>query len=387
MVATTNNTDMAIIEEVTAGTTPDTPAFQIIPTTGGSPVLNITTAVSEVIRSDRQTDDLIPVDAEVTGDLNFELSYAAYKPIIEALAQNDTVGTISIAAATAVGASSTITNSGIEAAVNVGDVFRVTSANEVDIDGIYTCVSNAIADEITVHPPLPIAAAAIDLVLAASAIVTNGADASKKFTIRKRITSDGSIYYYYFKGCEIAKLTLDLTTGSIVSGAFSVVGRTETTDTSPIAGETTVATAPYTILNSVTSLGFIHVDGVSLGDCSFNTFNFTYDNQVNSAKSLGTFGACDTASYSVMASASVEAYFRNLDLYNKFKTSSSLAVTLQLTDGDGNTIGLSIPYCKFENLDSPISGKDQFLTQSGSLKALRDTDSDSMVRFSFIDAI
>jgi len=43
----------------------DGPAFQLMPTTGGSPTGNTTTAVSEVIRSDRQIDDLVVVSKRI----------------------------------------------------------------------------------------------------------------------------------------------------------------------------------------------------------------------------------------------------------------------------------------------------------------------------------
>jgi len=80
--ATTNYTDLSYVAEVTPGVIPDNPVFQLLPTTGGALALTITTEVSEVIRSDRQIDDLVPVDAEVTGDINFELSYTPWKPLI-----------------------------------------------------------------------------------------------------------------------------------------------------------------------------------------------------------------------------------------------------------------------------------------------------------------
>ena len=94
MATSSNYTQLAYIEEVTAGTTPATPTFQLLPTTGGSPVSNISTAVSEVIRADRQTDDLTVVDSSVSGDINYELSYAPYKPFLQALLQNDTTSSI-----------------------------------------------------------------------------------------------------------------------------------------------------------------------------------------------------------------------------------------------------------------------------------------------------
>ncbi len=86
-ITSTNYTDVSYVKEVTPGVIPDNAptVFQIIPTTGGAPSYNITTTVSDVIRSDRQTDDLVVTDAEVTGDTEFEAAYGPYKPLFQSL--------------------------------------------------------------------------------------------------------------------------------------------------------------------------------------------------------------------------------------------------------------------------------------------------------------
>ena len=139
-------------------------------------------------------------------------------------------------------------------------------------------------------------------------------------------------------------------------------------------------------MNSVTSVGVIRVSGVTLGTCSFSSLDLTIDNQVNAAKGIGVLGACDLAAFSLQVTGNTEVYFNNLDLYNKFLAATEFSVTLILTDGDGNTIGIDMPKVKFETLDTPISGKDAFLMQSGTIRSLRDTTKDYMVKFSRVDA-
>ena len=99
-----------------------------------------------------------------------------------------------------------------------------------------------------------------------------------------------------------------------------------------------------------------------------------------------------TVSYSLMVTGSVEVFFKDLTLYNKFKGSESFSVTIILDDNAsesviGNGIGINMQNCKFETLDTPISGKDAFLKQTGSFKALRDVTNDNMVKVSFIDSV
>jgi len=389
MAVTTNYTGISYIEEVTEGTTPATPAFQILPTTGGSPVSNISTAVSEVIRADRQTDDQIVVDSEVGGELNYELSYEPYKPLMLALLQNDSITNITFAVGTTDGADFTnIGGTDIHTNVGIGDVFRATSAGNSDIDGIYTCIDNSLADNITIYPAMPDTMdAQTDVVINTDEIATNGADVPKTYTFRKTAINDGVTSYWYYRGIKVSTMNWNFATGSILNGNFSVMGLTEEATATAIAGETEVAVADYSIMNAVSSVGAIYLEGVSLGTCSFQSLDLTYDNQITAAKSIGVLGACETASFSVQITGSVEVYFKDLSLYNKFLNAESFGVTIILTDGNGNSMGMNMPKCKFETLDTPISGKDQFLMQSGSFRALRDATDDYMFKLSLIDKL
>lgn len=387
MVTSTNFTNIAYLKEAEFGVTDPNPTFTILPTTGGSPVNNITTAVSEVIRADRQTDDLIVVDGDIAGDISYELSYEPYKDFMESVLMNDASRAISLSAVTINRIADTILiDSGIEAVCLVGDVVRLTSAEDPTIDGPYTVTGSA-SNQVTVYPATGATSDLQDVVVTATDIRTNGADEIQGYTIRKKAISDGDSYYWYYRGCAINTMNFNFVTGSILSGSIGIMGLTEETKETVLDGENTdIDTPDYTIMNSVTSVGVIRISGVTLGTCTFSSLDLTIDNQINSAKAIGTLGACDLAAFSVMVTGNTEVYFSNLDLYNKFVEASSFSVTIILTDGDGNTIGVDLPKCKFETLETPISGKDSFLMQSGSLKALRDSSGDYMVKFSRIDA-
>jgi len=388
MVASTNYTDIAYSKETVFGTTNATPQFTILPTTGGSPVNNITTAVSEVIRSDRQTDDLVVVDGEISGDLNYELSYEPYQDFMASVLMNTTTRAISLTAVTndGTGDNTIIGDTGIEAVCLIGDVVRLSSVTDSTIDGPYVIVASG-TNEVTVYPATGATAALTDLVVTTTEIRTNGADEIEGYTIRKTATTEGNTYRWYYKGCAVNTMNFNFATGSILNGSIGIVGLTEEARSTPLTGEQAdIETPAYTIMNSVSSVGVIRVGGVTLGSCTFSSLDLTIDNQINAAKAIGTLGACDLAAFSLMVTGNTEVYFNNLDLYNKFLAASSFDITIILTDGDGNSIGLNIPKCKFETLDTPVSGKDAFLMQSGTLKGLRDADGDYMIKFSRIDA-
>lgn len=85
----TNRVQLGLVEEVTLGTTPATPAIQALRITNApSLAFEPNTVVSEEIRSDRQITDLILVGAEAGGEVGFELSFEALDVIFGGAMQN-----------------------------------------------------------------------------------------------------------------------------------------------------------------------------------------------------------------------------------------------------------------------------------------------------------
>ncbi len=75
--AITDRVKLSLIEENTQGTVPSNPAFLNMRVTSAALTYNPKTAVSEELRADRQTADLILVGADVSGQFDFEISYGS----------------------------------------------------------------------------------------------------------------------------------------------------------------------------------------------------------------------------------------------------------------------------------------------------------------------
>lgn len=80
---TSNRTAIRIVPETTFGTTPATPALQNLRYTGESLSFNQRSVTSDEIRSDRSTVDLVRVGAEVSGDINVEMSFESFQDLLE----------------------------------------------------------------------------------------------------------------------------------------------------------------------------------------------------------------------------------------------------------------------------------------------------------------
>lgn len=77
---------LSFIAESTWGTTPATPAMQILRNTSVSLGLNKDAFISDEIRSDRQRYDMRQGAYKVGGDIGIELSYGTYDTLLEAVA-------------------------------------------------------------------------------------------------------------------------------------------------------------------------------------------------------------------------------------------------------------------------------------------------------------
>lgn len=385
--ASTNTTDLSYVLETDCGTTPDDAAFQLLPTTGGGPNGNITTAVSEVIRSDRMTDDLILVDSEISGSINYELSYAPYKPIIEALLRDDSPVTISLATQSwAYVAATGVVTVADTSEFEVGQFVRISSSNNSTVDGVYKIES--IIDGTTMNIGIDSNVDFTETDVAVwGTIYRNGSAVAKSYTILKRVLNNGTYSYFYNRGCQISQMSFNFETGSILKGAFDVVGLTEdATDTEYVGGTPTYDDPPaYTIMNSVSSISKIDLGGLSAGT-EFSNFGLTINNNLNPAKAIGTLGAAAIAPFTLDITADTTVFFEDTVIYNQYINSGSFYVDIQLVDGDGNTLVIGLPKVKFSELAVPVDGKDSFLMQSGSVTALRDQDNNYMVQIAFLDA-
>ena len=394
--ASTNTTDLSYVLETNCGTTPDDAAFQLLPTTGGGPTGNISTAVSEVIRSDRMTDDLVVVDSEVSGSTNYELSFTPFSPIIKSLLLDDAPDTIALTneswAITAATGAVVGTGTTFLTDFKVGYFIKIASVTDPTINGIYKIES--ITDDLNMNigaGKVPSDSTQTDISVDAE-IHRNGTAAADNYTILKRVVNGVNTSYFYYRGCQISSMSFNFETGSILSGSFDVIGLTETAQDTEYSGGAGQGGTPtytdvpaYSLMNAVSSITEIDLGGLS-ASTEFQNMNLTINNNMTPAKAIGTLGAAAISPFTLEISADTTVYFEDSVIYNKYLNAESFYVDVRLQDGDGNVIVMSLPKAKFSELAVPVDGKDNFMLQNGSITALRDAAENYMVQFAFIAA-
>lgn len=384
--ATTNQTSISYVVQSQPGQIPATPAFQVIPTTGGSPSADITTEVSAVIRDDRQIDDLVVVDADIGGDVEIEIAYTPFKGLFVQLLRN-TLGTAinvsgngdtSNAGSTITVATATFVTDGVV----VGQFLKVTGFVDPLNNRAYR-VSALTETELTVSPAPASDETGVAVTLTGE-MIRNGADAPTLNTFCKKISTTTDFFFYYLDTI-VNSMVLNFETGSILAGTMNLMGTTENATTTGEAGQTFVDPPAYAVMNSVDNILEIAVGGLPTTTC-FQTLSLTINNAAEGAKCIGILGASENQDFTWEIMADLEIYFEDLTAYNNFKNSTQFLLSIWLKDSLGSEMVFSMPKCKFEELDVPIGGKDQFLTMPGSFRALRDETLDYTIQLDFFDA-
>jgi hypothetical protein len=310
------------------------------------------TTESEELRSDRQTTDMIDTDVSTSGDIAIEMSFAAHDDLIVAGLQATgwsspvviTASTISTTNATATIADSANGFGSLVAGQWV-KVSGFTGPAKSQCNGFYKILTAA-AGAITVAPAPPQDAAAGDSVrVEMGAQITNGTTL-KTFNFEKEFT-DLSNEFALFLGAAIGGFSLDASRGAVITGTFTIIGSTETSQTATTGDGSPTAAPTNDVMAAVDEINAIFENGEKLGSTQFS---FSVENNLRTRSELGTLGASEApGSGKFRVTGTLQAYFKTKALMDKYlnRTVTNLAIALE--DGAGNGYVFEFPEVRFTN--------------------------------------
>lgn len=381
-LASSNRAALRYIVEGTFGVTPTTPAFNEIRYNGESINFNINNVISDEIRSDRMTADLIQVQADASGDINFELSYSAFDDFIEATLAG-TWGTLvavaetDIDAATADDSFNTAAGDFLADGIVVGQWVEVRGFVDPTINGYYR-VLTAAAAKITVTPPVPAIEAAGASVTMGGEMLRNGV-VERSFSIQKELEDLVSPEFLLFRGMRAGQLQLAFETASILTGTFSFMGLTHKADTTGEAGQTLVPAPTNDVMNATGNVLEIWIDGL-LSTAFFNTLNLSINNNLRAQDAIGNLPHVGIALARMEITADAELYFEDETEYQKYLTAAAFSLSFRAEDAAGNAYIFTLPRCKYETGEVVAGGLDQDVFQTSTIRGLRDPTTDAQVQ-------
>jgi hypothetical protein len=390
---------IGFIQEATFGVTPTSGNYKKLRMTGESLNYTISKESSEEINNSRTVSSMIPVTASADGGIDAEISYAEYDPLIEAVLQSSFTpfGTNGVGAtftadftATTITASAATTGTSAFTLLKRGQFFRLSAPGNAN-NGKILRVSLTVAPTstvITLAPSTPaVVATGVALCAISSSRLTNGAD-QRSFSIERQNSDIGE--YWVYKGMTASSWDLSVSSGARSTMSFNFMGKKAERDTSTNLPGTAVESQAYDIHSGSTGPAcYIWVDGAPLVGTFVQSVNLTYDNALRSQEAICELGAIGIGSGTVALTGTLEVYFANGDLFEKFQNNQSISFTVSTLDDAGNGYLITIPKANLSSLSTSAGGKDQDMMLSIEITGLRDlANADPALRqLVFIDRV
>jgi len=369
--ATANRTGLYYVAETTIGTTPATPTLTELRYTGEGINFGVETAVSEEIRSDRQTTDLLPVGQSSAGNADIELSFAEYDPFFEAGLQSDYSSVVGIAAEVTISTDATSildSGNGFGAVVD-GQWVKASGFTNPLLNRVYY-VTTAAAGELIVDPAPASVEAAGQAVTITGQTLRNGVTA-KSFTIQKRFNDATAVNYNNFTGMHVNGFSLNFENGAILTGSLDFIGFDGDLTTTQFAGSSDAATTANDVMNSVNNLQDIEFDGTVTGE-SILTMTVDVVNNLRAQNAIGSLAAVGIGTGRFEVTGGISLYFEDADEYNKFTGNTSFSLSMRTEDAAGKAYVFAFPKVKYESMTLAASGGDTDIILEGSWRAVRD---------------
>lgn len=387
-LASSSRAQVRYIPESVLGVTPTTGNPRNLRVTGESLDYAVTKEDSKEIRKDRQVGSMTLTGAEASGDLQFELSYAEYDPLLEGALFGtyvpfgiDGVGAAFDAtyAAPVLGDGGTITadlpTTGASAFTNLlpGQWFRLVSGSPSDVNyGALLRVHPTVAPTstvLTLDEGSPIVAGTALGVQIQSSRLAN--DVTKRsFSLEKEF-SDVSQFLKY-SGMVPSKVALSVQSRSLITGSFSFMGTEFEIEGSTMLPGVPQESKPYEITNSSSGVGRLWENGAPIVGTFIKTLSLDVDNSLRGNDALGFVGFADISDGTLKVSGSLEMYFANRDLYERFLRDIETQLVFSIQDGEGNGYVFTLPKVNLSSGQVTAGARDQDVMASFDFMALSD---------------
>lgn len=380
---TSNRVALRQVAETAWGETPTTPTLTPVRFTSESLNYNADFVTSQEIRSDRMTPDIIQVSSMASGDIQGEWSYGSYDDFIQAAmfgtwtttgaAQGPDTTVAIVKSGTGSSATWTLTDSGSGFASNSWVVGQFVKVEGFDTTGTFFAeITGIAAGTLNIEPLTDVAseAAGDSVTITPMNFIRNGTT-KRSFTIQKAFLDLDTPELWNFTGSRIGSWNLELSTGSILTTSFSVMASDAQMTESQFAGATIGSASTTGVLNAVDNIASISFDGNPAGsNFYFNSLSINLDNSLRGQQAVGTLGLIGVEAGRIALTGSIELYFENSALFDRFRAATAFSLSFLARDAAGNTYIVTIPKAKYTQMEIVAGGLDQDIFASAQFEAI-----------------
>lgn len=368
--ATGGSHRLTYVKEATFGTTPSITLgnpmlrFRL---TQNSIVANRDSFQSEELRGDQQISDLRLGVKQVSGDLNFELSYLSFDDFIEAVLGGTWAALFSDTDIdwSATAASNSIsqgTGTDLTTVLSVGDYIRVSGFTNDENNGIFELTAVA-------TNTLDLAPTGTLVDEAGGATVTveqiNGATLiaglnQPSFTVENQYNDSGfdaDSKFLVYEGLTVNTMNLSVTPNAIVTGSFGMIGEEpraapfSTTSLGDSFEEDVVRSGNTSPMDSFS--GTV-TEGVAGSPC-VTAIEMTLTRNLNPEFCVGNDKTVRITPGRNNVSGTISAYFEDKSLLEKFLNETETSIEFSMLDPTGNSYTVTLPRIKYTGGDNSVT--------------------------------
>ena len=367
---------------------PATPAWDNLRRTSGDIDIAKSFTQSSEVDATRQPGFNVITSSEVSGSVERELSVSdpVLLTLVEAAMQSSVGGTINSTGSTAfANAGSTIAQTGAFATAVVGQYFVAfdSALNE----RVFTITAITSDDEVTVSP------APVDETVSTTIVSQSvrNSNVPVGLAVQKRIPTDSGTVYKTFEGCQIGSMSLSITSGSIVTMNYDLMGLGQADGITQIAGSSDNSISSSRVSGSVKDVVEFFIDGSpqTPAEVCYTDFTFSLDNGSQSNAAIGKEGACSISFGSAVVTGTLTSYVDGTDTttaqseITKRDNETLFSLGAVLKDVDGNYLVVSMPSAQYTEVTQSDTANGDTLKNSGTYGATGKV-SNYAVEFNFI---
>ena len=370
-----NRLRVSLVKETTFGTTPSSPAMQVLQVTGQSMRDRVGYQQSNIINDDRNVEELVRLSKSAAGQLPFELMFSPTTEALELLLG----GTMcSAETAVATGDSGSTTGSSKVVTVDVGG----SSNADVDVgDIVHLSGSNAGYYKVTAKTSTTITVEADDNLASDSGITVTRAARRVNGTVEDSFTIEVARLdlgkAQIFTGCVVNTLDLTVADEAIVTGTFTFEAANSTFQDSDLGTDQFIASATYTDATDHPVLDSLSVPEIRSAGSSFPAKQITLNinNNVVARTELGKLGAQSMRQGEFNVTGSFDAYFEDFTEMQSYADNTTGAIWFALIDANDRGYTFSLPTVKFSDAGADVTGSNTDTMVSVTYQAtLNDTE-------------
>lgn len=277
-------------------------------------------------------------------------------------------------AATTTGISSAAVNFLTDVNLAVGQWIRIAGFANAGNNGVFRITAIA-AGAVTLANYSGTAEAAGPSVTLTARRIRNGTTA-KSFGAEERFTDINR--YHVMNGLMVNTMTLALESQSIVTGTFSMMGKEDVPGSVTKLGSVTPAGNSQSY-NATANVGAIIEGGAPLST-AIRTINLSISNNLRAKQAVANRSPVNMGMGFVDVTGSLNAYFEDDTLYQKFISHAASSLSFRLTDASGNVMIFTLPNLYFTSGTTTAGGGNDDMMVPLEFTAVRDLTTSAVVQ-------